>query len=507
MSIERKIGQMLMVGVPGTVINHTMKKMIRDYHAGGFIFFGYNCDNKEQITGLAGSLQDYSVTQGGLPLFISIDQEGGRVVRITDGVTQFPGSMAFGSANDEQIVRNAARITGIQLRLLGINMNLMPDIDVNNNPDNPVINTRAFGSRPEHVARLGSAYIRGIQASRCMAVAKHFPGHGDTHVDSHVSLPQIDFTRERLDAVELVPFRAAVTANCSAVMSAHIRYPRIDPSPYPATLSRRFLTGILREEMEYDGLVMTDDLEMGAIASNMGIGEAAVRAVKAGADIILVTTHFNTHKICTALTDAVKKGEISQERINASVGRILRAKREYGIYDPAVSASVLPYRLDMQDARLLSSAADVNRQASEKALYFRRGSNEVPFRHHGSSIVVPASRAFAEELAREGMPFARRMSFWKGISPSAEKTYVYYECRDSDASRIVSVANRLPKNYTLIAVSTGNPFTVAKHAGGLPVLFTFSNTRRSYNAVISALRGKTEVQESVLIDLGFPDEG
>ena len=192
MSIEEKIGQLLMIGVPGTAINKSSRELIASYRPGGLILFGYNYRTTEQLKKLNNSLQNYASGKKSLPMFISIDQEGGRVRRITgQGVTQFPGNMAAGSANDPLLTYRWARILGIQLRRLGVNMNLAPDVDVNNNPDNPVINTRSFGSDPEIVARHGRAYVKGLQKGGVMAVAKHFPGHGDTSADSHKTLPVI----------------------------------------------------------------------------------------------------------------------------------------------------------------------------------------------------------------------------------------------------------------------------------------------------------------------------
>lgn len=504
MTLEQKIGQLLMVGVPGTTLNPTMKKMISSYKCGGFIYFGYNCENAKQIRTLSSSLQNYSLQNGNIPLFISIDQEGGRVSRITDGVTQFPGNMAFGSADDEVLVKHAAHITGLQLRLLGINMNLAPDVDVNNNPDNPVINTRAFGSEPKHVARLGSAYIEGLQEGGCMAVSKHFPGHGDTHTDSHKALPLINYNRERLEQVELVPFRAAVKKGSAGIMSAHIRYPQVEPKPLPATLSYTFLTEILRTEMKYEGLVMTDDLEMGAIAGNMKIGEAAVRAFLAGADIILVTTHNNTAEIFNTLLAAVKEGRITEERLQSSVGRILRMKTAYRIYDPENEQSIPEFTLSEKDSRLLTVASKINKTASDLALYYSEGKDTPLLPSKGTqTLIVPASNRFVSVLRNKGVRYFSRGNFRQHISRDARQVYVYYECRDSDAPRISRLASALPQNCTLILVSTDNPFLLTRHAPDLPVLFTFSNTAVSYSSVLDALLGKLEVKRTIPIDLGF----
>lgn len=223
MTIEQKIGQMLMPAVPGSKIGTASRNIVKDFMPGGIILFGFNLENRQQTARFIEELQAASMQHSGIPLYISIDQEGGRVKRIRDGVTQFPGNLAFGVADDKKLMYTAARVTGLQLRLMGVNMNLAPVLDVNNNPLNPVINLRSFGSEPEIVSRMGVSYIKGLQDGRCIAVGKHFPGHGDTDRDSHHTLPVISYDMKRLKKVELAPFRKAIDAGVEGIMTAQDR--------------------------------------------------------------------------------------------------------------------------------------------------------------------------------------------------------------------------------------------------------------------------------------------
>lgn len=340
MTLEQKVGQMVMAGFPGAAVGPEVTQLIRQHAVGGVILFARNVQNPYQVADLTRALQQMARSSGaGVPLFIAADQEGGIVVRIRDGVTVFPGAMALGATGSEEYAYQAGRVTGRELKALGINMNFAPVLDVNNNAANPVIGVRSFGEDPAAVARLGTAFIRGLQAEGVAATAKHFPGHGDTDTDSHIALPTVPHERARLDQVELVPFRAAIEAGVDAIMTAHVTFPAVDPTPgMPATLSHRVLTGLLREELGFKGLIVTDAMEMQAITSNFGIVEAAVRAVEAGADMVLVAwpaDWYDAVRVIQGLVQAARSGRISEERINASVRRILEYKKARGLFEAA----------------------------------------------------------------------------------------------------------------------------------------------------------------------------
>ncbi len=283
-------------------------------------------------------------SRAGIPLMVTSDFEnGGPGMRINHsyalptllpqgGGTSFPPTMALGAVDDQEEVTRFARITAREARAVGVHVNFAPVLDVNSNPENPIINTRAFGEEPEEVARLGRAYIRGARDGGVLTTAKHFPGHGDTRVDSHLTLPEVTADRERLDRVELVPFRAAMAEGVDAVMTAHVSVPAVlGPGAPPATLASEFMTELLREEMGFTGLLFTDALRMGAITEAYGAGEAAVLSLEAGADVVLIPE--SVPGAIDAILEAVAEGRLSRERIDASVRRILEGKARLGLHE------------------------------------------------------------------------------------------------------------------------------------------------------------------------------
>ncbi|HOP40330.1 MAG TPA: glycoside hydrolase family 3 protein [Geobacteraceae bacterium] len=339
MSVEEKVGQVIMGFFRGTTLSEEQINRISGLHLGGVILYtgAGNIENTAQVAALNESIQNTAREAGILPLFISIDQEGGLVCRLTEGVTVFPGNMALGATGSESLTAASADVTARELRALGITMNFAPVVDVNSNPANPVIGIRSFGSSPEEVARLGRAVIEPYRQAGVVCTAKHFPGHGDTDIDSHIGLPIVKHDRSRLEEVELYPFRAMVRDGVPAVMTAHVEVPALDPTGLPATLSKPILD-ILRNEIGFSGLIITDSMGMGAIVQGWGLEEAAVLSFLAGADILL----FGADKghepaeqdgVYQALLDAVQNGRIPMKRLNDSVRRILAAKLAYGLLD------------------------------------------------------------------------------------------------------------------------------------------------------------------------------
>lgn len=301
------------------------KILVDDFKIGGIILLGRNIQNPEQIASTLNELQERS----DLPLFISADQEGGLITRMKHPFTTFPGNMAIGATRSADFARESAKVIARELIAVGVNMNFAPCVDVNNNPLNPIIGIRSFSESPELVSELGIAAIEGFESLGVLACVKHFPGHGDTSTDTHFSLPSISYRRKRLDAVELKPFKATIDHGVAMVMSSHIFFTALD-SKYPATLSYKVITNLLRNEMGFDGLIATDCMEMKAIADNYSISDATVLAVKAGSDILLACHTLEVQaQIRTALLKAVESGEISENRIDESVERILSAKKRF----------------------------------------------------------------------------------------------------------------------------------------------------------------------------------
>ncbi|WP_339834852.1 beta-N-acetylhexosaminidase [Paenibacillus sp. FSL R7-0272] len=341
MSLRDKIGQMLLCGFHGTEPEGGIEKLLGDYPIGGIVYFARNVVSPEQVERLSGGLQNIAQASGNVPLWIAIDQEGGMVARITEGIALMPGQMAIAAAGSVQDAYAAARISGTELQSMGINMNFAPVLDVNNNASNPVIGVRSFGESAEKVADFGAASIAGFQQAGIAATAKHFPGHGDTDTDSHLDLPVITHDRTRVDQVELVPFRAAIAEGVDAMMSAHIYFPALEPERLPVTLSHSVLTGLLRKELGYEGMILTDCMEMKAIATHYGTVDAAVMAVEAGADMVLISHTAQLQvEAFEALMNAVKSGRISERRIDESVKRLLTYKMKRGLMNVEMSVSM-----------------------------------------------------------------------------------------------------------------------------------------------------------------------
>jgi len=318
-----------MVGFDGTEVNGHIRRMILEYRVGGVILFRRNVGTPQQLARLCRDLQEINATVSASPLLISIDQEGGMVMRVEQGVTPMPSAMAFQEAGPVDCCEQMNRICGDEMRQLGINMNLAPVLDVNNNELNPVIGVRAYGEDPGTVIKYGMAAMRGLQASGLVTTAKHFPGHGDTATDSHFGMAVVPHSRSRLDSVELPPFRAAIAQGVDAIMTAHVVFPEIEPEPdLPATLSKAVLTGLLRGEMGFNGVIVTDCLEMAAIAETVGVSRAAVATLVAGADIVLVS-HRIERQIAAieAVRQAVLSGVIAMAQIDAACQRVATLKQ------------------------------------------------------------------------------------------------------------------------------------------------------------------------------------
>jgi beta-N-acetylhexosaminidase len=347
LTLDEKIGQMFVVGAHGVFMAESspayrnLLHHVRDNHVGGFIWF---VSNVYETAVINKELQ----RESRVPLLISADLESGIGMRFAD-TTVWPSAMALAATGDPSLAEQEGRIVAREARAIGINHILAPVADVNVDPDNPVINTRSFGEDPANVGRFVAAFIRGVQSEHVLACAKHFPGHGDTHTDSHRSLPVLEVTRERLDRVELVPFRAAIDAQVASIMPGHLSVPILDPTPapvrampasenpygtkpnevpvdatLPATVSAKMIGGLLRQELHFDGLVVTDAFDMGGLTEHFDVGEAAIRAIEAGDDQILMSP--DTDAAIAAVKAAVKSGRITEARIDESVRRILAAK-------------------------------------------------------------------------------------------------------------------------------------------------------------------------------------
>lgn len=329
MTLEEKIGQMISCPFSGRFFNRdsenmeSLESLVKKRKIGGLILYGGDVYETAYLTN---TLQKMAK----IPLLIASDLERGLGTQI-EGATQFPPLMALGAIGAEEQAYLMGRATAVEARAIGIHVTYSPVVDVNINPENPIINVRSFGENPEQVSRLAAAFIKGCQENGLMATAKHFPGHGDTDVDSHSELPKVTGDLERLERVELFPFRKAIEAGVSVIMSAHLQLPALDSTPnLPATLSPRILTELLRKKLGFKGIIVTDAMTMGGITTLYSPEDAALKAVQAGVDMILKSPQ--PEEVIDFLIQAVRRGEVSEGRINESVKRILEAKARLGLH-------------------------------------------------------------------------------------------------------------------------------------------------------------------------------
>lgn len=334
--VNKVVGQLLVVGFEGKKITSEIKELIHTFHVGGIILFSRNIGTPSEILNLTTDLQREAKMAGyQYPLLICVDQENGIVRRLGAGTTVFPGAMALGATDDVSNAYNVGYATGEELLGLGINWNLAPVVDVNNNPENPVIGVRSFGQSPAKVAQFGKESMKGMQDAGVVTTLKHFPGHGDTDVDSHLTLPTISHDLQRLEEVELTPFKACIAAGADTVMTAHIHFPAIESEAgLPATLSEKVITGLLRQRLHYNGVVTTDCMEMDAISQTIGTEKGAVSAVKAGADFVMISHTFERQKgSIKEIVNALESGEIDMNEILEANKRIQDLKEKYLDWD------------------------------------------------------------------------------------------------------------------------------------------------------------------------------
>jgi beta-N-acetylhexosaminidase len=333
-SIRRDIGQLLIGSLPATTIPAELRSLAREFQLGGVTLFARNIEAPEQVAELSHDVQSLAA---GMPLWVSVDQEGGRVARLRAPFTEWPPMAVLGRSGDPELASRFAAALAAELRAVGITLDYAPVLDIHTNPKNPVIGDRALADDAVLVGTLGAAIVRGLQDSGVAACGKHFPGHGDTSVDSHEDLPIVEHPPDRIRRVEFVPFREAIRADVAFIMTAHLLVPSFDEDK-PATLSPRIIRGLLREELDYDGVILSDDLEMEALARTYPAPEAAVEAIAAGCDGVLVCRARARDRtgdieaqaaVLEALVHAVEDGRIPYKRLEDALSRHRRAKERF----------------------------------------------------------------------------------------------------------------------------------------------------------------------------------
>jgi beta-N-acetylhexosaminidase len=538
MSLDEKIGQMTWTHVYGSSADdtsmaasnqerygvNTPAEVVEKYNLGGVLYFAWsgNTNNPQQVAGLSNGLQQTAVGADGkgIPLAVTIDQEGGLVARIGPPATVLPGNMALGATADKDLARAQGEILGSEMRAMGINVDFAPVLDLNSNPDNPVIGIRSMGEDPALVSELGAAQIDGLQAHNVGAAAKHFPGHGDTSVDSHYGLPTVTYDRATLNK-HLEPFKAAIAAGVDMVMTAHIIVEAIDPE-MPGTLSHKVLTGLLRDELGFKGLVTTDALDMAAMAAEWPQEEIAVKAIQAGSDILLndVDASF------AGVHAAVESGEITEARLDESVRRILEWKVKRGVFEQPMAD---PSSVD----KLVGTAGNLATAnlISDRAVTLVRNENRVLPLAPGSSVLMVGAGSAWPELAGpllKEQGFAVTEDYENGASPSAAYraravaaagrvdavVFASYNATSNTAQQQM-VAELAATGTPVIVIATRNPYDVSVFPGADAVLNGYGVKEVNFHGVVRAISGAVNPSgklpvnvpeadgDGVLLPLGF----
>ena len=432
-----------------------------------------------------------------LPLLISADLEWGAAMRVV-GATGFPAIMATGATGDERDAYTIGRVAALEGRAVGIHVNFAPDADVNNNPLNPIINTRSFGEDPRAVGRLVRAYVRGLQENGMLATLKHFPGHGDTETDSHIGLPIIRAGYARLDTLELIPFRAGIDAGAAIVMSSHIAFPALTGSDDPGTLSAAVLTGLLRDSLKFRGLVVTDALEMGAIVTKYGPGEATVRAFLAGSDLLLIPADADSAII--AMVAAVANGRITPARLDASVRRVLEIKRRLGLFErrtvPLDSIMRIVGAKANQDLAndIAARALTVVRDTAGTLARLRATRSRIAFIAYGDELNSFVGQRIVEALNKGGdtvtsfrlWPMSGTLSYDSARAAIARAPTVIFAANVRPISGRGTIA--LPDSLARLIAATDSAKPTVLVSLGSPYLLTQAPTVKSYLIAWSGVR-------------------
>ena len=530
MTLDEKIGQMTWTHVYGSSADDTSMsasnqarygvdtpaEVVEKYDLGGVLYFAWsgNTADPQQVNGLSNGLQEAALGDDGpgIPLAVTIDQEGGLVARIGPPATQLPGNMALGATFDPKLAFKQGKILGSELDAMGVNVDFAPVLDVNTNPENPVIGIRSMGADPAAVSALGVAQIAGIQ-KHIGATAKHFPGHGDTETDSHYGLPVVTYDRETLEE-HLTPFRAAIAADVDMIMTAHIIVEAIDPD-LPGTLSPAVLTGLLREEMGYDGIITTDALDMAAMTDNWSQAEMSVMAIQAGSDILLNSPDVDAS--IAGVKQAVADGTITEERLDESVTRILEWKAERGVLDDPFADPAEVDAVVGNDEHLEQAAKIADRSIT----LLRNEQRTLPLDADDDTVLmVGAGAAWPERLgpmlADRGFDVIE--DYENGSSPSAAyRARAVAAAADADAVVFASynasgntaqqqmVEALAATGKPVIVVAARNPYDVNVFDDADAVLNSYGYNVVNYAAVVRALAGDMNLRGTLPVAVPTAD--
>ena len=507
-----ELGQHFMAGFAGTELTPEIERFLAEYKIGNIILFKHNVVDNRQLQRLCASIQRCVRENTGHGALIAIDQEGGTVARLESDGVNIPGAIAVAAAGGPELARQAGQMTGRQLRALGVNFNFAPVMDVNCNPDNPVVGVRSYGDTPEQVSAYGTEMLLGLQEEGVLACAKHFPGHGDVDTDSHVGLPRVEKPAEQVERTELPPFIRAVEAGVAGIMTAHVIFPALEPDQIPTTMSRRIITGLLRDRLGYGGLVVTDCMEMAAIAAYYGTDRGAVSALQAGADIVLVShTPEAMGQAVLAAEEAVLDGRISRQALRESTERILRTKRAYRVGDEPPAYDNTEDRAQAEEMLYRSIAG------------WRLPSGAVP--DIGSRPLFASGQLYRASLVnneQERLCFAERLAAAYGgdslvlpPKPTEEEIEALFAAAESHSALVLGSFNghlrrefrallgRLDQvKVPVLLVALGLPYDLADAPEGVPGLAVWEYTERSADAVCAVLKGDRRPAGRIPVRLG-----
>jgi beta-N-acetylhexosaminidase len=522
MTVEEKIGQMIACRYTGAFFNDdseylaNLENLIVQYKIGGLVIF---LGDAYETAHLNNRLQSLSKT----PLLIASDFERGAGNQIT-GATLFPTIMALGAADSEDLAYTMGRITAEEGRAVGVHMTYAPVVDVNINPDNPIINTRAIGEDPEQVGRLAAAFIKGCQENGMIATVKHFPGHGDTDQDSHSLLPTIKASRDRLEEVELYPFKKAFEAGVSAVMVAHLNVPALDPTPnLPSSLSPEIVTALLRQTMGFKGLIVTDAMEMGGVTNAFPPTEAALKAIEAGVDMVLLP--LEPTKVIPFLCDAVRTGRLAEARVDESVRRILTAKARLGLHiSKLVDIEALPKKLGSK-----ANLMEAERAFERAATLVKNNGDVLPLREANKNLAVIslssdpgdyyAGRAFADAVRRRSPQTqvfyadsdtgqeSLDEAFFKAMRSDVVICAVFSSLRawkgsvGLDPKHIDLIDNLSGGDKPVIVVNFGSPYLLRNFPDVNAYFCFFRNTAQAQDVAARAIFGELDVSGKLPVSI------
>ncbi|MBM3493687.1 MAG: beta-N-acetylhexosaminidase [Armatimonadetes bacterium] len=522
LSLDDAIGQLMCFGWQGDgcdAVNDHARELVSEMRVGSVVLLARNVSSPERTRSMLSELQKLSR----VPLLVAVDQEGGLVNRFGPPLHAFPGNMALGACADRgaELARRQAAAQARELRAVGVTWNLAPVLDVNNNPANPIIGVRSFGEDPIRVGELGAAAIRGYGDGGVLACAKHFPGHGDTSVDSHLGLPTVTASRDRLDAVEFVPFRAAIAAGVRAIMTTHIVFPVLDPDS-PATVSHPILTGLLRDTMGFNGLIATDCLEMAAIGEGMGTPAGAVAAIQAGADVVLVCHTLEVQReTVRAVRQAVDAGILDESRVREAASRVLSAKAGLRLLSQPTGAA-RSHDATSADLWTDPAHAELEREIARESITVVENSGGIPI-PTGARVCVASwganCQALADGLRALGVT-SGSVTLDTGASASslAEATARLVEADravlltalpasahhdgDPQAAFVRHMHECLGARLTVVAVR--NPYDIAAYPEVANYVCTYGTRECSISALAEALAGVVTAAGRLPVTLPLP---